>query len=212
MIQCSPAVSLLRRPIGEWDRLTILYTRDFGKVAVRFAGVLRPLGKLKALSEPLVWGDYRLFLGETSEYGKCVGGALFSAFPAIRSDLSRQGEALHLLELMNRLTPDRQPSSAKYELLTESLESLERGASGWLAVAYALRLFELAGFGMRGAGWLNEAPALWDALHDGPLGEVAALPEEPVALARLRAEVRRHTALFLDQPLKTMDPVVGRIN
>ena len=161
MIATSPAVSLARQPLGENDRLTVLYTRDFGKVAIRFVGVLKPKAKLKALSEPLIWGDYRLYLREAAEYGKCVGGGLVTAFPAIRADLKRTGTALGFLELMNRLTPVRSPSPAKYELLTEALAALEAADAPWLPLAFTLRLFELAGFGMREAGWIREE------VHDG---------------------------------------------
>ena len=203
MIVTSPGVTLSRRPLGESDRLTILYTRDFGKLPVRFVGVLKPKAKLKALSEPLIWGDYRLYLKTGAEYGKCVGGALVTAFPAIRADLKRTHQALYFLELASRLTPAQSPNPEKYDLLVSALSLLDSSDGPWLPVAYTLRLLELAGFGMRRAGWVKEEPRLWEALHEEALAEVSRLPGEPRVMGRIRGEIHQHLGLFMDQPLNT---------
>src|SRR5438270_3577971 len=103
-------VVLSRRDLGEADRLCAIYTENLGKLAVRFVGVNKPGRKLKALSEPLVWSELRLYVSPRSEFGKCVGGQLISTFPAIREDFDRTVEALTCCELMNQLTPMGAPN------------------------------------------------------------------------------------------------------
>ena len=58
------ALVLSRWEFREMDRIAVMFTRDLGKVRARFIGVNRPKGKLKAMSEPMVHGEYRLYLGD----------------------------------------------------------------------------------------------------------------------------------------------------
>ena len=89
MILNAWGVVLSRRDLGEADRLATLYTENLGKISVRFVGVNKPGRKLKALSEPMVWGEYRLYLKPSHDRAKAIGGRIISTFPNIRSDLSR---------------------------------------------------------------------------------------------------------------------------
>jgi DNA repair protein RecO (recombination protein O) len=167
-------VVLSRRAFGEYDRLCTIFTEQYGKVPARFVGVNRPKGKMKALSEPGVWGEYRLHLSSRSEFAKAVGGRLIATFPAWREDLGRTFDALACLEMLDRLTPDHQPSPEKYRLICAVLAALDASPSEWIVPAFGLRLSEMFGIGLR-----ERAPsacrAVWTALHD----------EEPAALADL---------------------------
>ena len=71
MILNAHGVVLSRRLLGEYDRLCFVFTESLGKIPVRFVGVSRPAGKLKALSEPAVWAEYRLHVSPRSEFAKC---------------------------------------------------------------------------------------------------------------------------------------------
>ena len=74
MILNSSGVVLSRRNAGEADRLTTLFTEDMGKIEVRFIGANKSKAKLKALSEPMMWGEYRLHQSPRSEFAKAIGG------------------------------------------------------------------------------------------------------------------------------------------
>ena len=120
---------------------------------MRFAGVNRPAGKLKALSEPMVWGEYRLFFSSRSPAVHVTGGSLSSSFPSLRDDLSRTMTGLTLCEMARSLAAERVPSPTKYRLLCRALCLLDQVASPWLEAAFGLKLLEAAGHdrvGMRG--------------------------------------------------------------
>jgi DNA repair protein RecO (recombination protein O) len=161
----SSGVVLSRRNLGEYDRLATVFTEDFGKLPVRFVGVNRPAGKLKALSEPAVWGEYRLHLSPRSEFAKAVGGRIAASFPDLRADLERVTAALACCELLERLTVEHDPSPAKYRLLVAFLAALEESPSPWLALAFGLRLVELAGFSLRERA-PSSCAAFWSRLHE----------------------------------------------
>src|SRR3954471_23074922 len=116
MILVTDGITLSRRKIRENDRLAMVFTRDFGKLRVRFIGVDRPKAKLRAFTEPFARGAYRIFLKPGAEVATGVGGAIERVYPAIRRDYRTTTEALYCCELVLRLTPEAQPSPEKYDL------------------------------------------------------------------------------------------------
>ena len=201
MILSMGGVVLSRRPFGENDRLCVLFTENLGKVPVRFVGVNRPAGKLKALSEPGVWGEYRLYLSPRSELAKAVGGRLTASFPRVREDLGRTLDALFCLELLDRLTPDRLPSPEKYRLLCAVLAALEESPSPWLALSFGLRLVELAGVSLRERA-PRAAAGVWAELHDAEPAALSLLTFDPAVEAEAREMLETHAAAQLGRPLR----------
>ena len=186
MIVNAWGVVLSRRHHGEADRLCSIYTEGFGRLSVRFVGVNKPGRKLKALSEPLVWGEYRLYLSPKSEWAKAVGGKLIGCYPGIREDLRRTVDALSVCELVSSITAERSPNPQKYELITEALRLLDEGPRPWLTAVFGLRLLDLAGFG------LPEGDALQARLREGTLEQACSRPWDEAAHARLQHAVRAH--------------------
>lgn len=201
MIVNAMALVLSRRDLGEHDRLCSLYTETLGKMPVRFVGVNRPRGKLKALSEPGVWGEYRLHLSPRSEFAKALGGRLLASFPGWRQDLARTFDALACCEMLEQLTPERAPSPEKYRLLMAVLMALEASPSAWLLPAFGLRLCEAAGVGLR-----ERAPAAargcWTLLHEGEPAALALRPVDHGAAEAARRLLDEHMAGQLGRRLR----------
>lgn len=195
------ALVLSRRQHREADRVAAVYTADFGKVPVRFPGVDRPAAKLRSLAEPLVHLDLRMYVRHGAEYATAAGGALLTGYPGLRGRLEVLMRGLGVLELLERLTPWWEPSPDKLALTLGALRALEGCAgpdsTGWVYSAYALRLFEAAGYGMRARRVSEENRSLWEALHTAPWDAVAGLPADPLRVGRLEALVAttvEHTA------------------
>lgn len=182
MIVNAWGVTLSRRSWREADRLVSIYTETMGRLAVRFAGVDKPGRKMKALSEPLVLAEFRLFVNPRSEIAKAIGGQLISTFPSIRGDWRRTAAALACCERLSHLTPLASPNPEKYELIASALSALETGGCAWVEPAFGLRLLESAGFGLRDASDEKERGALWEALHEVPFSELGSLPEDAAAV------------------------------
>lgn len=209
MIVNALGVVLERRDWREADRLCFLYTEVFGKIAVRFTGVQRPGRKLKALSEPLAWGEFRLHLSPRSETAKAVGGQLLTVFPRIREDLGRTVVALRLLESLSNMTVSRSPNPAKYHLLCEALSALERGAGPWLEAAYGLRLLGFSGYGPSPPAGFS--PGLWRVLREAPFGALAEVPADPEAEGALRGYVMDQIEAHAGRALRSRD-FAGRLS
>ncbi len=202
MIFCDLGIVLGRKIFRETDRQVCLYTRSHGKMTLHFGGVNRPAGKLKALSEPLTWGDYRIYLHPRSNSCRAIGGKSLSVFPSIRADFDRLCTALHFCELVMRLTPEHQPSQEKYTLLLDALREVElRGTSPWLVAAFTLRLLHLAGFGLKNTA-VGIDSRIWDRLHEADFRDIGKMTDF-CFLGQVRTLTARCLENQLDQPLKT---------
>jgi DNA repair protein RecO (recombination protein O) len=204
-------LTLARRPHREADRVAALYTAEFGKVPVRFPGVDRPQGKLRALAEPLVHADFRVYVRPGAEYATAAGGALRTTFPALRGSLDGTLRALGVLEILDRLTPLWQPDPGKLALTLGALGALEAcrvggraAAEPWVYGAYALRLFEASGYGMARRAVSEENRVLWGVLHQAPWDEVAALAADAPRSAKLEALVATTVERVAERPLRWM--------
>lgn len=209
MIINDSAVVLRRGDSGEYGRWVVLLTEEHGLLPARFTGVNRPAGKLKALSEPMVWGEYRLFFSGRSPAVHVVGGRVESCFPGVRADLSRTLTGLALCEMAWRLCAERVPSPAKYRLLCRALCLLDQGASPWLEAAFGLKLLEAAGWGL---GELPVPPAervLWSGLHESPLEGLGELPWRPEAGRRFLQLVYDHVEAHAGRALRCKDVARG---
>lgn len=201
------AVILRRREHRETDRLVIAYTDAFGKVPIRFGGVNRLEGKLKAVSEPMVRAELRLYVRHGSEFATATGGSLISIFPQVRKELEATLRGLEVCELLDRLTPVWKPNIEKLELAGDFLEAMNGAVGtpgvGWLSSAFALRLFESAGFGLSAKRVSDENRVLWQLLHRGKLSDIAGLPADRDRQGRLDHLVRHSVERIADQPLRS---------
>lgn len=204
MIVNAGAVVLSRRAFGEYDRLCSVFTEHLGKIPARFVGVNRAKGKMKALTEPGVWGEYRLHLSSRSEFAKGVGGRLIASFPGWRTDLARTFDALACLEMLDRLTPDHQPSPEKYELICAVLGALDSAPSQWLVPAFGLRLADMLGISLR-----ERAPApclpFWNALHEEDLLALRARRYDAPAGDAARRLLDEHFAAHAGRRLRAFE-------
>lgn len=208
MIFTDSGIILLRQDFREADRIVSIYTREHGRLNARLPGVSRPLGKMKALCEPFVWGNYRVYVRRGGVIGTVTGGKIASVFPNIRNDLKRMQLALHFCELIMRLTPLHQPSSGKFDLLLSALQSLEsNGAHSAFPAAFTLRLMTLAGFGLDHP--VLKIPAdFWEKMHQADFSSLLfEKPEDLVSLSKCNNVCKRFLDHYLTYPLHTLKPL-----
>lgn len=196
-------VVLSRRDLREADSLAVLYTENLGKIPVKFIGVKKPGRKLKALCEPLVWGEYRLYLSPRSDMAKAIGGRIIDSFPAIRRNFSRIMEAMECCERLASLVPERSPNERKYHLLVQALAALEAGESPWLGVAYGLQLLELSGYGLGQTPLPAPDQPVWRALHDSELDDLRGVPWRRDLAGKFRGILEGHIEAQIGRPLKS---------
>lgn len=201
MIVNARAVVIGRRDMGEADRLATLYTQDWGKISVRFVGVSLAKGRLKALAEPIVFAEFRLYMKPHAAIAKAIGGELINTFPTIRSDFDRTIEAMACCEMIDRLTPEQNPNAEKYGLIVSVLEALDRAPSPWLTTSFGLRLLDLAGIGVEAPP--DIAPRLWQVLKKDSFDAVTKIPEDQGLAARCRQILESHVEAQAGRALRS---------
>lgn len=139
------AIVMSRIDHGETNRILTVYTPHHGKIGVIAKGVRRPLSKLGPHLEYFTRCD--LMLARGRDLDVVSGAETVDAHLGLRTNLEAFGHASHLVEMLNRLTQERQENRAVYDLLKRSL-SLLAGDTDPFAVTrhYELVLLSLLGY------------------------------------------------------------------
>jgi DNA repair protein RecO (recombination protein O) len=139
------AIVLRRRDSGESDRRLTILSRELGKIDVIAKGARKSGSRLAGSSDPLVVARLGLATGKKNLF--VTQTQPVSAFRGLRTDYDRLSLALALCELYSAVLPWEEPLPEAYDLLTQSLESLEKHEKPVVAFVWSqLQLMSLAGF------------------------------------------------------------------
>ncbi len=139
------AIVLSRMDYGEADRILTVYSRQHGKLRVIAKGARRPLSRLGAHLEYFCLS--RLMLARGRELDVVTGAETVDPHMPIRESLDALGHASHMVEVLGRLTEDRQENRAVFDLLSSSLHLLDAGADHFHTTRhYELALLTLLGY------------------------------------------------------------------
>jgi DNA repair protein RecO (recombination protein O) len=163
------AIVLARMDFGEADRILTLYSRQHGKLRVIAKGARRPLSRLGPHLE--YFSRSRLMLARGRELDVVTGAETEDAHLAIRDDLDAFGHASHMVEILARLTEDRQENAAVFELLDSSLHLLAEGVDAFHVTRhYELALLTLLGYRPELFGCVECRSVLGQAPHPFAVG------------------------------------------
>jgi DNA repair protein RecO (recombination protein O) len=139
------AVVLRRQNLGEADRILILYSPNRGKLRAIAKGVRRPRSRKAGHLEPFT--RVQLMLASGRELDIITQAEALDTFPALRDDLVRLGQAAYVVEVLDRLTVDREDNIALYRLLVNTLRRMESGVDANTVLRYfEVRILELSGY------------------------------------------------------------------
>lgn len=132
------AIVLSRIDFGEADRIVTVFSRQHGKLRVVAKGARRPLSRLGPHLEYFCRSQLMLVKGRDLDI--VTGAETLNAHLGLRGDLDAYGHASHLVELVSRLTEERQENVVVFDLLAGSLQLLNEGIDPY----HVTRHFELA--------------------------------------------------------------------
>ena len=186
------------------DRLVTLFTRERGKLTAFAAGARKSRRRFAGALEPCTWLKAQL----VERHGTTLrldGVDVVRGFPGLRSNLSRIGRALYVVELCRELLREQEPHPELFDLTVHWLGQLEEGAAGPTSLlAFELEALSLAGLRPRFdacsvCGGMLGAEPRFDAAHGGGVcfgcqaraaGAARVPPELLSALAGLQAGQR----------------------
>lgn len=148
MIHNISAIVIRKNDFRDYDRILTLYTREFGKIKALARSVKKPRAKLTSFSELFVVAEFRLFLREYSAFGKITGGSILDSNSMLRYNMEKYSEACYICEVMDAMTPPRQPNTEKFFLLKEKLRFLNQNVLNQKE-DFVKKLLHLTGFGIK---------------------------------------------------------------
>jgi DNA repair protein RecO (recombination protein O) len=161
---------------GEADRLVTLFARGAGKLTAFAAGARKSRRRFAGALEPCTWLKAQLVERRGSTL-RLDGVDVVRTFSGLRSDLSRIGRALYVVELCRELLREREPHPELFDAATAWLGLLEEGRAGPTSlIAFELEALSLAGLRPRFdacsvcGGPLGRAPR-FDAAQGGGVCE-----------------------------------------
>ena len=130
--------------LGEADRIVTLLTRDNGKVRAVVKGVRKPKSRWGARLEPFTQVHLMIYKGRNLD--TITGADIVQSFDRLRQDYTRLMSAAALVEVVEKITPDREKSLQTYSLLLGGLRALAEGTPSTLVPAFLLKLLSVSGY------------------------------------------------------------------
>lgn len=122
MEQNTKAIILNTREYKEADRLATIFSREFGKICVRFVGVAKPKAKLKANAQPFAYSDLELM--RTGDFFKVKTAKLNNSFAEIVTNFDSMKVGYAILETLDKVLPNAEAEPEIFDLVLETLDSL----------------------------------------------------------------------------------------
>lgn len=129
-------------PLGEKDRILVLFTRERGKLRAVAKGARRPGGRFAAL-EPLVEIEAALHPGKNLH--TITQAQITDSHRRLRERLDTLAYGLFMAELIDLFTVDLQVAEEDYQLLRSALVHLETGAGDTVLAYFLIHLLRQMG-------------------------------------------------------------------
>ena len=115
-------VVLKRKNFGETDRLLTVFTKGNGKLVIVARGIRKIVSRKAPDLEPFTHLHFVLAIGRIFDYVLEV--EVIEKYHFISNNLERIAHAYRLVELVDRLCPEREPYVEVFALLIETLRNL----------------------------------------------------------------------------------------
>ncbi len=127
------------------DRIYIIYTADYGKIAASAKSAKKATSKLAGHLEPLTLSN--LHIAQGARLDKIAGSKIIQSYKSIKQDLDKLNNSFYFLELVDKITPEGLSDKRIFTLLIEALDYLEKNKHHPLINhSFALKILEIQGF------------------------------------------------------------------
>lgn len=138
------AVVLRARDCGSGNKLLILYSREYGKIKVMAHGVSKPTSRKRGAVQPFTRTQFLIYRGrELDSVSQCEGIEMFSS---LKGNLATISYASYLAELVDAITPEREPNRNLFYLFLETLRLMVVEDTELLVRAFEVKAAGLMGY------------------------------------------------------------------
>lgn len=138
-------VTLRRTPVREADLLSVMYTREHGKLELLARGAQRLTSKLMGHLEPLTLVRVSIARGRSMDH--VTEAEVVDAFPAVKNGYENSARGLYVAELVDGFSALAAANAELFALTIQTLQALGMARNSDLAMRYFdLQLLRLSGF------------------------------------------------------------------
>jgi len=130
--------------LGEADRIVTFCTRERGKVRAVAKGVRKTTSRFGARLEPLSHVSLQCYEGRNG-LDTVTQVETVDAFRAVREDLDRMRRGLAMLEAVDNIVQEGEPSPRLYQMLVGALAALDDSGSPLVLPAFFWKVLALEG-------------------------------------------------------------------
>ncbi len=226
------AVVLRTMKLGEADRIITLFTREHGKLRAVAKGIRKTKSRFGGRLEPFTRAHLILYRGR--DLDTVTGVEIIDSNKSVRDDYGRLIAAASLVELVEKITPDRERAFSTYALLVGGLQALSEDRGATVVPAFLVKLLSICGYHPQlsvcaGCGETRSlsgfSPSLGGALCSACgseddtalrlpgdridllrrlLGAEFGEPGETKATAEITDVLRRYAEYHLERPLRSL--------
>lgn len=145
MLIKTEGIVIRTRDYGEAHKVVVLYTREHGKIPVMARGVKKTKSRLSFVTQVLTHGQYLYFA--SSGMGTLNQGETIDSHHPLRQNILSMSYAAYIVELLDKLTEEKQVNPHLFHLLKKTLKFLQDGKDAdILCRIFELKLLSIAGY------------------------------------------------------------------
>ena len=218
--------------LGEADRILTIFTRGEGKVRAVAKGIRKTKSRFGGRLEPFTRVDLLIYRGRNLD--TITSAHIVTSFHEVRDDYLKLTSAAALVEVVEKITPDRESAIPVYDLLIQGLAAVAKGAGPTVVPAFLMKLLsisgyhpqltvcagcdrkaDLGGFSSAIGGALCEG--CWREASDGvgmPADQIDLMadllksdfgrPADPTSTIAITHVLKRYAEYHLERPLKSL--------
>lgn len=163
-------IVIKRSNYGEGDKFITLYSKEHGKVTLKAKGVRKPTSKRAGSIDLFNHIKFHAISGK-GELDILTEVQNISDFSAWKVFLGRVNIAYQLCELIDKLTPDKEPHPELFDILLSSMQSISNLGSEWeLEIRNSkLEILEVLGYWKPGQKYNGDINELVESVSERPL-------------------------------------------
>jgi DNA repair protein RecO (recombination protein O) len=218
--------------LGESDRIVTIFTRSNGKVRAVAKGIRKTKSRFGGRLEPFTRAQLLIYQGRNLD--TITSADILTSFDDVRTEYFRLLAAASMVELVDKIPPERERAANVYALLFAGLMSLGNGGGPSVVPAFMVKLLSISGYhpqlhACAGCGHVGDLVAFSAALGGAAcascvLDDPAAIvlsPErvemmsvllasdfggggDPVAVGELTGALKSYAEYHLERPLRSL--------
>ncbi|WP_100398308.1 DNA repair protein RecO [Bacillus sp. FJAT-44742] len=122
MLDKAEGIVLRTISYGESNVIVTLFTREAGKIAVMAKGAKKPKSRLASITQPFMYGMFLYYKG--SGMSTLSQGDPVNSFKLVRADINKTAYASYFVEMVDKLTEEKERNPYLFELLLQLLQYL----------------------------------------------------------------------------------------